>query len=469
MPRRPDAVITPNEVIRAARERLPSPRRRGQCMSRAELADAINAALDRLYPARSLAAYYVESRWVGKVERGETRWPVEERRAALRAVLGVTSDGEIDLYSPRPTRQIDDAPAEFRREQTLENQRCGASGQPTSRMDGDGVTMQIRRRSMLAGMAAVVSASGLAVPETGPRRRVGLTGVVRLNAITALYRSTDHEFGGGMLVDDVGRYAEFATGLLDQVVPEVVRPQLLTAVANIRYLAGWTAFDATRHADAQRHFAAAERYAAESGDRRLLAFVRYGQAKQLQHLRHNRDALHTLLSAHHDLLATPGILAILHGAEAASRAALGDAEGAKRALGQSSEAFGRVETGTEPDWMGFLDLGELLAQYGRVYRDLARADRRHGDEAVRWVNDAIAAFEPESVRSTVLNQVGLCSAYFLAGEPELALQAGRQAQQLAPKLTSRRVIERIGNLRRDARDHLGRPDVVDFLHALPGR
>jgi hypothetical protein len=66
-----------------------------------------------------------------------------------------------------------------------------------------------------------------------------------------------------------------------------------------------------------------------------------------------------------------------------------------------------------------------------------------------------------------LNQVGLCSAYFLAGEPELALQAGRQAQQLAPKLTSRRVIERIGNLRRDARDHLGRADVVDFLHALP--
>ena len=39
---------------------------------------------------------------------------------------------------------------------------------------------------------------------------------------------------------------------------------------------------------------AAERYALEADDRLLLAHIRYGQAKQLQHLRHIRGALHTL-------------------------------------------------------------------------------------------------------------------------------------------------------------------------------
>ncbi|WP_442875230.1 hypothetical protein [Actinoplanes sp. NBC_00393] len=435
-------------------------------MSRSELADAINQVLDRLYPGRNLAAFYVDFRWVGKLERGETRWPTEERRAALREVFNVESDLDIDLYSPRWTGALDQG-HDAVRHRKLDAHQAELAAEALILGEANIATTQLRRRSMLFGMAAVVSAAGLAGPESGHRRRIGATDLSRLNAVTTLYRSVDHEFGGGMLVDDLGKFAESATGLLDHVVSDALRPHLLTAISNARYLAGWTAFDATRHADAQRHFAAAERYAVESGDRRLLAYVRYGQAKQLQHLRHNRDALHTLQAAHHGLDPTPGILAILHGAEAASRAALGDAEGARRALGQSSEAFGAVRPGEEPEWMGFLDLGELLAQYGRVYRDFARADRRYGDDAVRWVDDAIASFDPENVRSSVLNQVGLCSAYFLAGAPELAVQAGRAAQQLATELTSQRVVERIANLRRDAADHLDRPDVVEFLHDLP--
>jgi hypothetical protein len=72
-------------------------------MSRSELADAVNAALDRLYPGRDLTAHYVDFRWIGKLERGEHRWPSEERRAALRHVLGAATDTQLDLYSPRRT------------------------------------------------------------------------------------------------------------------------------------------------------------------------------------------------------------------------------------------------------------------------------------------------------------------------------------------------------------------------------
>ncbi|BCJ58186.1 hypothetical protein Jiend_16080 [Micromonospora endophytica] len=72
-------------------------------MSRAEVADVVNAALDRLYPGRDLVAHYVDHRWVGKLERGEHRWPSEQRRAALRRALGATTDADLGLYSPRRT------------------------------------------------------------------------------------------------------------------------------------------------------------------------------------------------------------------------------------------------------------------------------------------------------------------------------------------------------------------------------
>ncbi len=101
MPRHPETMITPNMLLAQRRAGMASPRRPGQRMSRTELADAVNAALGRLYPGRDLAAHYVDHRWVGKLERGEHRWPSEERRAALRLALGAATDTDLDLYSPR--------------------------------------------------------------------------------------------------------------------------------------------------------------------------------------------------------------------------------------------------------------------------------------------------------------------------------------------------------------------------------
>ncbi|MDG4795158.1 hypothetical protein [Micromonospora sp. WMMD1082] len=96
-------MIIPNVLVAAARTRIPSPRRAGQCMSRAELADAVNDALHQLHPRRKLDALYVDRRWIGKLERGEHRWPSPERRAALRHVLNAADDTDLGLYNPRRT------------------------------------------------------------------------------------------------------------------------------------------------------------------------------------------------------------------------------------------------------------------------------------------------------------------------------------------------------------------------------
>lgn len=422
-------------------------------MSRQELADAVNAYLWNEHRVRER----LDEKDVGKLERGENRWPGKLRREAFRAILRVEADSQIGFFITRGTSKGFDVAS------TLPILR------DAQRVVGTGGSGE-RRRVLLSGIAMIAAASGLfGGSGWAERRRVGSSDVARLNALTVLYRSMDYEYGGGSLVTDVGRFAESASALLDLSYSDSLAPALHSSIAAARQLAGWTAFDAGRHSDAQRHLLSAEREAVAGGDLLLAARVRYCQARQLQHLRHNRDALDTLRLARDQLGAgaTPAVSAMIHGAEAASRAALGHTDLALAVLGKARDEFDRINPDREPDWMGFYDQGEVLAQYGRVYRDLARADRRYGPRAVRWVTDAVAAFGPQNVRSTVLNEVGLCSALFLADEPEQALLVGRRLQEQTTQVSSQRVTDRIANLRRDLARHRELPAVAEFAHSLP--
>jgi transcriptional regulator with XRE-family HTH domain len=210
-----------------------------------------------------------------------------------------------------------------------------------------------RRRVLLAGIAAVASGAGLLDQDlTGPRRRFGREDVARIDAVLTLYRSLDYEFGGDHLHRDVGRFAEGVSRFADDASSVLVAPKLLSAIASARQLAGWTAFDAGHHTDAQRHFLHAERTAHAGGNHLLTARIRYCQARQFQHLHHNRDALATLRLAREQLgaRATPAVAAMLHGAEAASLAALDDKGSAVKSLASASAAFERVKADGEPEW-----------------------------------------------------------------------------------------------------------------------
>lgn len=72
-------------------------------MTRQELAEAVN---DHAFRATGTLGA-VDARHVGRWERGVTRWPAGRYRAALRAVLNVTTDAELGFRrSPRTT--VDD-------------------------------------------------------------------------------------------------------------------------------------------------------------------------------------------------------------------------------------------------------------------------------------------------------------------------------------------------------------------------
>jgi len=91
------STITANVSIIAARRRIASPVRAAQHLSRAELAAAINVLLEQTDPDDGSTGNHVDVRWVGKLERGEHRWPSDERRGALRQVLQVDTDTDLGL------------------------------------------------------------------------------------------------------------------------------------------------------------------------------------------------------------------------------------------------------------------------------------------------------------------------------------------------------------------------------------
>ncbi|MGC4773436.1 hypothetical protein ACLQ25_31265 [Micromonospora sp. DT44] len=80
-------------------------------MSRQEVAEAVNAWIWEHQRRRT----DLDSRYVGKLERGESRWPVSHVRAGLRGVFGVDSDASIGLYviygSGRPAEAAKTMPA----------------------------------------------------------------------------------------------------------------------------------------------------------------------------------------------------------------------------------------------------------------------------------------------------------------------------------------------------------------------
>jgi hypothetical protein len=90
-----------NDLLRLARERVPSPARTGEHISRKELADL---ASDLLFGTDRAAYSSFNANYVGKLENGVIRWPCEEYRAALRTALHVDSDEELGFSDPHRTR-----------------------------------------------------------------------------------------------------------------------------------------------------------------------------------------------------------------------------------------------------------------------------------------------------------------------------------------------------------------------------
>ncbi|MEU7822443.1 hypothetical protein [Catellatospora sp. NPDC049133] len=85
------------------------------------------------------------------------------------------------------------------------------------------------------------------------------------------------------------------------------------------------------------------------------------------------------------------------------------------------------------------------------------------------MNQALAGFGAGHIRSITLNKAGLFSSLMLADEPDAAMTIGGELLTSARAVCSRRVVERITNLRRDLDPHRHRSDVSAFAHMITNK
>ncbi|WP_024803138.1 hypothetical protein [Nocardia sp. BMG51109] len=85
----------PNDQLNYARNRIRSSTS-GHPLTRAELAESVNAWVFR----ERRRSVQLCGNYIGKLERGLVRWPGDDCRAGLRAVLGIETDAELGFRPP---------------------------------------------------------------------------------------------------------------------------------------------------------------------------------------------------------------------------------------------------------------------------------------------------------------------------------------------------------------------------------
>lgn len=477
MSRHPETVVMPNTRLRQARLRTVSPHRVGQCMSRPELADAVNAALDRLYPRRELVTQYVDARWVGKLERGEHRWPSRERRAALRHVLGVTTDTEVGLYSPRRTHSgsMTQALPGNRGEVDTPSHEPLQAKDPQARTDlAEAHTLDLARRhpntyapfrpaaldrpaqDWLNGVEAepLIAQHGQLLREVDVQ-----SAAQRLKTL----REQDHRLGAGGAAAATLTFIQdtFRTLLSGKCDDPLLRTEAFRIAIGARELAGYQAVDSGADGVAQRHYLHALSLATRAGDR---AFGAYLLGVSLGHLAlHCGRADRSLRVAQIALAGlpadtTPAVRSGLWAVIARSHARLGDEPGCTVALRTAEANLASINPAHEPGWIAYLTPAYLADEVAHCMFDLDRHET-----ARREIRHAVEGVGVARVRRLAIDTALLASSLAAVGRIDEACAHGRDAVDFAAQTQSARAVQRVAQVRADLVPYEQSRPVVELI------
>ncbi|HEX5540824.1 MAG TPA: hypothetical protein VFX60_04575 [Micromonospora sp.] len=418
-----------NELLRLVRERLPSPNRPGKPTSRSELADLVN---DLLFGPHRAAHSGFSANYVGKLERGEIRWPGEEYRAALRAVLGVDSDEELGFYNPR-ARDADD-------------------------MEG------AQRRVLLAGLDSTIGTDVVGAPmmellaptraEDLPRR-VDSEDVAHVDEVAVIFEHWDNLRGGAVVHRLADEELRRLARLLTLDCPPGLRGELHTAMARLAGRVGFMLFDACEHEEARRRFAFALQCAESGGNWHQRAMLLSNMARQAIWCGRPDDGL-TLVEmglVRADRL-TDTEQAMLHTVRARALAKLGPprVQEALAAVGAADEAFSHSSPDEDPPWMRFYDTAQHHGDTAHALYDIALHGSLKSQAKSRFAY-SVQHHDPAYARSRAMSRTKLAALTMLQGDPREAVVIGEQALDDAGPVRSRRAVEDLRTLHRFAEPH----------------
>lgn len=283
-------------------------------------------------------------------------------------------------------------------------------------------------------------------------RRIGASDVEHLVSLTAAMRGIDYAHGGGACRDAVAAQARWAEQLLDADCAAEVRINLLTALADLHSLAGWSSFDVGMYSTARGHFARAIEQAREAEDDSLTANVLYRMGRLHLHRGLHHEALRFFQLAQVVARRTGcGVtIAMLTSNEAWAYAYLDDLAQMNRSLRAVQDEFASADHAAAASWVTFFDADDLDAMIGTILTALPSATEADMGRAIGHLDSCVEARGPEMARSLTFEQTALAIARLRVGDHERAVAVGRQALDSAAVVRSIRTIDRLTPLRIEA-------------------
>ncbi|HEY8456559.1 MAG TPA: XRE family transcriptional regulator [Actinopolymorphaceae bacterium] len=401
-------------------------------MSRQELAELVNRYLYRLTKRQ----FALDANYVGKLERGVIRWPHKIYREAFRAVLNVSDDAQLGFRNPRRP----------------------ATSSPSKPEDSLLTSAMVESRSV-----AEPSVYDLLAPtEPNPvPPRIGHDHVEHIRAAAALFRKSDHSYGGGFIREAVTAQLRWAAQLLEAQPPASVRRPLQEAIGELAAVTGFMAFDALAFEEAERIFKFALSCAEVCGNWHLRAKVLSSMAR-LATWRGNYGlalSLTDLALARTDRL-TGTERAMIHVARARAYARIGHIRDTIVEVDLADEAFAGADRANDPPWMAYYDEAQHAGDTGHAMWDLSL--RGYPTDGRERLSAAVAGHAPEYVRSRAMSRIKLASLVMATEDPMEAVALGHQALDEIGSLRSRRAMSDLLTLHGIAARHSRIGEVCDL-------
>ena len=297
-------------------------------------------------------------------------------------------------------------------------------------------------------------------------RRIGHDLVDQLAARVHQIRLVDDHVGGLDTAAMVGaELAATARLLREATYDEHVGRRLLSVVAELCQIAGWTASDAGRHAEAQRLYLAGARAGQAAGDPAGAASNLSSLAYQIANVGdpHEAELLARSAVRGADGAATAGARALFLERLAWAQARAGEAGAAARALDAVDDVFADSRPEQEPVWVYWLNREEIDVMRGRVWTQLELPLR-----AVPALDHAIQAYASDSPRERALYLSWLAEALLQGHEVDQAAEVATQTAEISAGAGSDRSTQRVRRLRRLLLPHADQPSVDRFLEVAGG-
>jgi hypothetical protein len=284
--------------------------------------------------------------------------------------------------------------------------------------------------------------AGTPVPQ-----RVTVRDVDEIEGITLALRSLDSGHGGGACREAVVAQSRWVRQLLHADATDDVRRRLVLASADLDNLAGWTSFDVGLHSCARGYFARALTQARRGGNASLVANVLYRAGRLHLHQGLAREALRffqlgKIAAAESGCGAT---VALLTANQAWAYAVLGDRLQTVRALGRASDELA-AGGGPAAPWISFFGAVDLEALTGMAWLELGAREPARLADARQSLTASVAARGSGTTRSLAFELTALAVASLRDGDTDAGAALGHQAVDVAERVHSVRVLDRLAPL-----------------------